>query len=113
MNSLTRTPHGVVLRHGKSRLFLSNQLINFDASDCLLKACNFHYLDAWNLQIATVEGYSYKEIAEILDVPAGTVMSRLHRGRKLLRESLMEYAKDRGFAKTPKADTKAKGGAKS
>ncbi len=62
---------------------------------------------------ADVEGYSYKEIAEILDVPAGTVMSRLHRGRKLLRESLMEYAKDRGFAKTPKADTKAKGGAKS
>jgi len=47
--------------------------------------------------LADVEGFSYKEIAEIVGVPAGTVMSRLHRGRKLLRESLSEYAKDRGF----------------
>ena len=46
---------------------------------------------------ADVEGYSYKEIAEILGIPAGTVMSRLHRGRKLLRVLLMDYAKDRGF----------------
>jgi RNA polymerase sigma-70 factor (ECF subfamily) len=47
--------------------------------------------------LADVEGFSYKEIAEIVGVPAGTVMSRLHRGRKLLRDSLSEYAKDRGF----------------
>lgn len=47
--------------------------------------------------LADVEGFSYKEIAEIVGVPAGTVMSRLHRGRKLLRASLAEYAKDRGF----------------
>lgn len=46
-----------------------------------------------------VEGFSYKEVAEILNVPTGTVMSRLHRGRKLLRESLADYAKDRGFVK--------------
>ena len=46
---------------------------------------------------ADVEGYSYKEIAEILGIPAGTVMSRLHRGRKLLRVLLMDYAKNRGF----------------
>jgi RNA polymerase sigma-70 factor (ECF subfamily) len=46
---------------------------------------------------ADVEGYSYKEIAEILDIPSGTVMSRLHRGRKLLREALREYARERGF----------------
>ena len=48
---------------------------------------------------ADVEGYSYKEIAEILGIPSGTVMSRLHRGRKLLRELLMEFAKDRGYGK--------------
>ena len=47
--------------------------------------------------LADVEGFSYKEIADIVGVPAGTVMSRLHRGRKLLRTSLAQYAKDRGF----------------
>ncbi len=47
--------------------------------------------------LADVEGFSYKEIAEIVGVPSGTVMSRLHRGRKLLRASLAEYAEDRGF----------------
>ena len=46
---------------------------------------------------ADVEGYPYKEIAEILGIPQGTVMSRLHRGRKLLREALSEYGRDRGF----------------
>jgi RNA polymerase sigma-70 factor (ECF subfamily) len=48
--------------------------------------------------LSDVEGFSYKEIAEIMDVPTGTVMSRLHRGRKLLRESLSAYAKERGFS---------------
>jgi RNA polymerase sigma-70 factor (ECF subfamily) len=48
---------------------------------------------------ADVEGFSYKEIAEILNIPAGTVMSRLHRGRKMLRESLADYARDRGYVK--------------
>jgi RNA polymerase sigma-70 factor (ECF subfamily) len=47
---------------------------------------------------ADVEGYSYKEIAEIVGVPTGTVMSRLHRGRKLLRASLTEYARSRGIS---------------
>ena len=47
--------------------------------------------------LADVEGFSYKEIADIVGVPSGTVMSRLHRGRKLLRSSLAEYSKDRGF----------------
>lgn len=46
---------------------------------------------------ADVEGFSYKQIAEIMDTPVGTVMSRLHRGRKLLRASLEEYAIERGL----------------
>jgi len=56
--------------------------------------------------LSDVEGFSYKEIAEITGVPTGTVMSRLHRGRKLLRESLSEYAKDRGFGKKQAGDKK-------
>ena len=47
--------------------------------------------------LADVEGFSYKEIAEILDVPIGTVMSRLHRGRRALEKTLFEKAKERGL----------------
>ena len=58
--------------------------------------------------LADVEGFSYKEISDIAGVPTGTVMSRLHRGRKQLREKLTEYAKDLGYS-TAKKDKKADG----
>lgn len=47
--------------------------------------------------LCDVEGFSYKEIAEILECPVGTVMSRLHRGRRLLHKELHEYAKSQGL----------------
>jgi RNA polymerase sigma-70 factor (ECF subfamily) len=45
-----------------------------------------------------VEGFSYKEMAEMLQIPIGTVMSRLHRGRKFLQKRLYDLARDRGIA---------------
>ena len=45
-----------------------------------------------------VEGFSYKEIAEMVGVPIGTVMSRLHRGRKFLQQRLYDVARERGIA---------------
>ncbi|HET6210422.1 MAG TPA: sigma factor-like helix-turn-helix DNA-binding protein, partial [Jatrophihabitans sp.] len=50
--------------------------------------------------LADVEGFAYKEIAEIMETPIGTVMSRLHRGRKQLQVLLADYARDRGLVKT-------------
>ncbi|HUF14734.1 MAG TPA: sigma-70 family RNA polymerase sigma factor [Acidimicrobiia bacterium] len=47
--------------------------------------------------LADLEGFSYKEIAEILDIPIGTVMSRLHRGRKAMQKRLWEFASKRGL----------------
>lgn len=51
--------------------------------------------------LADVEGFSYKEIAEIVGAPAGTVMSRLHRGRKQLRDKLADYASELGYQISP------------
>jgi len=50
--------------------------------------------------LADVEGFAYKEIAEIMDTPIGTVMSRLHRGRSQLRSLLADVATERGFIRS-------------
>lgn len=60
----------------------------------------------YTVYLADVEGFPYREIADIMDVPVGTVMSRLHRGRKQLRERLTDYARDRGV-KVPEGGGKA------
>lgn len=50
--------------------------------------------------LADIEDFSYKEIAEIIDAPIGTVMSRLFRGRKLLQKALWDYARKKGIVKS-------------
>ena len=51
--------------------------------------------------LSDVDGFSYKEISEMLEIPIGTVMSRLHRGRKAMQKMLYEYARDRGLIVEP------------
>jgi RNA polymerase sigma-70 factor (ECF subfamily) len=53
--------------------------------------------------LCDIEGLAYEEIAEFLQIPVGTVRSRLHRGRKLLYTALYDYAKNRGFIKSESA----------
>ncbi len=60
-----------------------------------IEALPEQYRDA--VLLADVEGFAYKEIAEILDIPIGTVMSRLHRGRKRLLEQLSDFGRRRGL----------------
>ncbi|MFD6796015.1 MULTISPECIES: sigma-70 family RNA polymerase sigma factor [Prauserella salsuginis group] len=59
--------------------------------------------------LADVEGFAYKEIAEIMDTPIGTVMSRLHRGRSQLRNLLADVATDRGFIRPANATREVAG----
>jgi len=54
--------------------------------------------------LADVEGFAYKEIAEMLDIPIGTVMSRLHRGRKAMQKALYDYAIENGITRPPADD---------
>jgi RNA polymerase sigma-70 factor (ECF subfamily) len=51
--------------------------------------------------LSDVDGFAYKEIAEMLEIPIGTVMSRLHRGRKAMQKMLYEYARDIGLIIEP------------
>ena len=55
--------------------------------------------------LADVEGFSYQEVADIMKTPVGTVMSRLRRGRRLLRERLADYAAERGYTTTNTGST--------
>lgn len=53
------------------------------------------------VQLCDIEGFTYEEIANMVDCPIGTVRSRLHRGRKILRERLLEYARYHGYKPNP------------
>ena len=58
--------------------------------------------------LADVEGFAYQEIADIMKTPIGTVMSRLHRGRRMLRDLLADYARERGIDVPVPATSKSK-----
>jgi RNA polymerase sigma-70 factor (ECF subfamily) len=60
--------------------------------------------------LADVDGFAYKEIAEMLDIPVGTVMSRLHRGRKAMQRALYDYAEARGLTRPSGSDDAPSGG---
>jgi RNA polymerase sigma-70 factor (ECF subfamily) len=57
--------------------------------------------------LSDIEGFSYAEMAEIMDVPMGTVMSRLHRGRKALQKRLLDLAKEKGIVRSAPSPNKS------
>jgi RNA polymerase sigma-70 factor, ECF subfamily len=83
----SRSTEDIVLEH-----FTESEVK--DAVDALPEAFRMPVL------LADVEGFHYKEIAEILDIPIGTVMSRLHRGRKALQKALWEFGRAHGLVES-------------
>jgi RNA polymerase sigma-70 factor, ECF subfamily len=77
-----------------AELSAMSQLTNSEVSDALAQLPEDRRMVVY---YADVEGMSYQEIAEIMDTPVGTVMSRLHRGRAQLRTLLADYARSRGI----------------
>jgi RNA polymerase sigma-70 factor (ECF subfamily) len=59
--------------------------------------------------LADIEGFSYREVAEILEIPIGTVMSRLYRGRRLLEETMLRYARSRGYLRADEQPARWRG----
>jgi RNA polymerase sigma-70 factor (ECF subfamily) len=86
-------------RSAEDELF--EHLTDSEVKDAI-EALPEQYRDA--VLLADVEGFAYKEIAEILDVPIGTVMSRLHRGRKRLQQQLYEFGRRRGLVSEPSVE---------
>jgi len=88
-----RLDETVSLQETSKEEFLEN-LFDDDVKDALE---SLPYQFRLVVLLCDVEGFSYNEIANIIDAPLGTVMSRLYRGRKLLQRHLWEYAKSRGY----------------
>ena len=88
-----RLDESVSLQETTKEDFLEN-LFEDDVKEAL---DNLPYQFKLVVLLSDVEGFSYKEIANIIDAPSGTVMSRLFRGRKLLQRYLWNYAKTRGY----------------
>ncbi len=89
--------HRLSTRDGSGRSAEDEALAGF--TDDEVKSAIEALPDAFRIAVllADVEGFSYKEIAEITDVPIGTVMSRIHRGRRALQKTLAEFAQARGL----------------
>jgi len=75
--------------------FISDELFEDEVKEALEKLPYYFRLV---VLLSDIEGFSYQEIADIVKTPLGTVMSRLHRGRSLLRNKLKKYAKNKGYA---------------
>ena len=88
-----RLDETVSLQETSKEEFLEN-LFDDDVKDALE---SLPYQFRLVVLLCDVEGFSYNEIANIIDAPLGTVMSRLYRGRKLLQRQLWNYAKERGY----------------